>query len=341
LSPDLKDSWTSPLVVAAAAFALALALVPMLRALARRFGLLDRPNQRSSHARAVPRAGGVAVLASVLAALAVVPAFWQGQAATVVLGALALGVLGLADDRFGLPPGARITAQLAVALYIVGSVGPIERLPFPPPFDPPLGALGTPLSVLWIVAVVNFFNFLDGIDGLAALQAAVTAAGIAAVSWEAGAVLLAAALAGAAAGFLPFNWSPASVFLGDAGSYFLGCVLAALPLLAAPQARSSAVLFVALSLWFFLADASLTLARRAARGARVWQAHREHLYQDLSARLGHARVTLSLGAASLLLTAIGVGIWRSGATRAAWAALALALALFAGEWGAARRVRAA
>jgi UDP-N-acetylmuramyl pentapeptide phosphotransferase/UDP-N-acetylglucosamine-1-phosphate transferase len=339
LNPDFSDSWTSPLAVAGVAFAMALALTPALRTLARRFGLLDRPNQRSSHAGVVPRAGGVAILAAILAALSLAPVFWQGPAATVLLGALALGAIGLADDRFGLPPGVRITAQLAVALYIVASVGPIQRLPFPPPFDPALGALGTPLSVLWIVAVVNFFNFLDGIDGLATLQAAVTAAGIAAASWEAGAVLLAAALAGAAAGFLPFNWSPASVFLGDVGSYFLGCLLAALPLLAAPEARSSAVLLVALSLWLFLADASLTLFRRAARGARVWQAHREHLYQDLSARLGHARVTLALCAASLLLTAIGVGIWRSGTTSVARAALALAIALFAGEWVAARRVR--
>jgi UDP-N-acetylmuramyl pentapeptide phosphotransferase/UDP-N-acetylglucosamine-1-phosphate transferase len=337
----LSNSWTSPLAVAGVALALALALTPALRPLARRFGLLDRPNPRSSHATAVPRAGGAAVAASVLGALALAPAFWQGGAVSVLLGAVALGAVGLADDRFGLPPGVRITAQLAMALFIVASVGGIERLPFPPPFDPSLGALGVPLSVLWIVAVVNFFNFLDGIDGLAALQTAITAFGIAIAAWDAGAVLLAAALTGAAAGFLPFNWSPARVFLGDVGSYFLGSMLAALPMTAAPEARSSAVLLVALSLWLFLADATFTLGRRAGRGARVWEAHREHLYQDLSTRFGHARVTLALAAASVLLTGIGVAIWRTGRTGAAWAALALALLLFAGEWLAARRWRAA
>jgi UDP-N-acetylmuramyl pentapeptide phosphotransferase/UDP-N-acetylglucosamine-1-phosphate transferase len=110
---------------------------------------------------------------------------------------------------------------------------------------------------------VNFFNFLDGIDGLAALQTAITACGIALASWDAGTVILAAAVSGAAVGFLPFNWSPASVFLGDVGSYFLGCALATLPLAAPDAGRPGAVLLVGLSLWLFLADASFALARRA------------------------------------------------------------------------------
>ena len=126
---------------------------------------------------------------------------------------------------------------------------------------------------------------------------------------------MAGALAGAAAGFLPFNWARASVFLGDVGSYFLGFTLAALPLGAVPEWRSSAVLFVALSLWLFLADATWTLARRGLRGARVHEAHREHLYQQLAQRFGHARVTLSIGIASATLTgcrAAGAHDWKRG-----------------------------
>jgi Fuc2NAc and GlcNAc transferase len=340
VSPDLSDSWTSPFAVAGVAFALAVALTPALRALARRFGLLDRPNPPSSHVSVVPRAGGAAVAGSVLAALAVAPAAWRGRGGVVLLGALALGTIGLADDRFGLPAGVRLVAQLAVALGLVAAVGGLERLPLPAPLDPLLGPLGPPLAALWIVVVVNFFNFLDGIDGLAALQAAITAGGIALASWDASAVLLAAAVSGAAAGFLPFNWSPASVFLGDVGSYFLGCALATLPLAAPDAARPGAVLLVALSLWLFLADASLTLARRALRGARVWEAHREHLYQRLARRFGHARVTLALGAGSAALTAAALASWNQGAA-AAWGTLALALLFFGGEWMAARRAGAA
>jgi Fuc2NAc and GlcNAc transferase len=333
----MSMSGVSPWSVAGVAFAAALALTPALRGLARRFGLLDRPNTRSSHATVVPRAGGGAIVAAVPAALSLCPGFWQGGAAFALLGALALAGLGLVDDRVGLSPGVRIAAQLAIAFFVVAGVGAPERLPFPPPFDPVLGPLAAPVAMLWIVAVVNFFNFLDGIDGLATLQAAITAIGMALASWEAGAVLLAAAVAAASLGFLPFNWSPASIFLGDVGSYFLGGVLATLPLTAAPEARSSAILLVALSLWLFLADATFTLARRAARGARVWEAHREHAYQRLSQRFGHARVTLGICGASILLTGVGVAIWRTGETGAAWAALALALLLFAAEAAGARR----
>jgi Fuc2NAc and GlcNAc transferase len=331
---------TSPIpwTVAVVALGLALASTPVLRTLARRFGLVDRPNQRSSHATLVPRAGGAAVAASVFGGLLIAPGFWQGGAAAVLWGSLALAAVGLLDDRFGLSAAVRIAAQIGVAALVVARVGALERLPFPAPFDLPLGALGAPFAVLWIVAVVNFFNFLDGIDGLATLQAGITAVGIALASWESSAVLLAAALAGAALGFLPFNWSPASIFLGDVGSYFIGGLLAALPLTAGPGARASAMLLVALSLWLFLADASFTLLRRAGRGARVWEAHREHAYQRLAGRFGHAPVTLGLAFASLLLTAIALAAWRTGA---GWAALAVALALFAGESLLARRVRPA
>lgn len=331
--------------VAAIALVLALALTPALRALARRFGLIDRPNSRSSHAGPVPRAGGAAVAIAVVVALAIADvaaiapamASWGTGAAVVLAGALALGALGLADDRFSLPASVRIAGQLAVAAAIVGWLGGLPRLPLPPPFDVPLGALGAPLAALWIVAVVNFFNFLDGIDGLAALQAAVTAAGIAVASFEAGAALVAAALVGAALGFLPFNWSPASVFLGDVGSYFIGGALAALPLAAPEGARPGALLLVALSLSLFLADACLTLARRALRGERVWHAHREHLYQHLARRFGHAPVALAIGAASALVTTAALLAAADGRAAAAWAALALALLAFGGEWAAASR----
>jgi len=325
----------SPLAVAAVACASTLALTPLLRAAARRLGLLDKPNPRSSHQTVVPRGGGLAIALGTLVALGVAGGGLGGRATPVLLGALALAVVGLLDDRMSLSPGARVAAQLVVAALVVLELGGLERLPLPPPLDPPLGALGAPLAVLWIVAVVNFFNFLDGIDGLATLQAVVTASGIALAAREPALVLLAGALAGAALGFLPFNWARASVFLGDVGSYFLGFALAALPLAALPDWRSGAVLFVALSLWLFLADATWTLARRGLRGARVHEAHREHIYQRLASRFGHARVTLSIGIGSAVLTAVALVALASGSSALAWSGLGLALLLFAAEVAAA------
>jgi len=316
---------------AAAGFVLVLALTPLLRAAAKSIGLLDRPNARSSHAAIVPRGGGVAIALSVLGAFAIVHSGPLSQALPVLLGALALAVVGLSDDRLSLPAGVRVAAQAAVAIAVVTTLGGLERFPLPPPLDWPLGPLGAPLAAFWIVMVVNFFNFLDGIDGLAAFQAAITASGVVIAAWDPSLALLAGALAGAAAGFLPFNWSPASIFLGDAGSYFLGFTLAALPLAAPPDLRSSAVLFVSLSLWLFLADATFTLARRALRGERLHQAHREHLYQQLARRFGHARVTLSIGLASAMLTAFSLLALGTRSQAWLWAALGLAVAAFAVE----------
>ncbi len=331
-------SVTPPAVALGIALALSLALTPVLRAAALRWGLIDRPNARSSHQAVVPRGGGTAIALSVLAAL------WLASpgraldhgAVPVLLGGVALALIGLADDRASLSAFTRLLAQLGVAGLVVQSVGSFERIPLPALLEHHLGPLSAAVTILWIVAVVNIYNFLDGIDGLAAVQAIVTGVGVLLAGWGSFSALLAAALVGASAGFLPFNWSKASVFLGDVGSYFLGYVLAVLPLLAPRELRSQAALFVAVSLWLFLADATWTLAARALRGERLYEAHREHLYQRLSQRWGHARVTTAIGAGSVVLTAAALLWWRTQAPRWAWVALGLGLALFAVEWSLAR-----
>ena len=327
--------WTSSPVVLVLAFALTVGGTPLFRSGARRWGLLDRPTVRSSHSTVVPRGGGVAIVLSILVVLCLARSVWVDRpgAVALLLGGVALAALGLLDDRYGLSPLSRLAVQLAIAVAVVLSLGGFERLPLPPPLAWPLGLLAGPLAVLWIVAVVNFFNFLDGIDGLAPLQAVVTGVGLLLAAWDPLAVLLGAALAGASAGFLLFNWSPANVFLGDVGSYFLGYTLAALPLLAPPESRSQAVLFVALSLWLFLADATWTLVRRAIRGERWYGAHREHLYQYLALRWGHAKVATAMGVGSVALTAVALVAWRADGPAWAWLTLGLGAVLFAAEWG--------
>ena len=326
----------SPLSVTVVACVLTLALTPALRAAARRLGLLDRPNPRSSHQTVVPRGGGVAIALGSLGALALAGTGLGGRATPVLLGAVALAAVGLCDDRFSLPAGVRVAAQLLVAFAVVFALGGLDRAPLPSPLDVPLGAAGAAVAVVWIVAVVNFYNFLDGIDGLAALQGLLTGLGVALAGWDPFASLVGAALAGGCAAFLLFNWSPARIFLGDVGSLLLGFAFAALPLLAAPADRPRALFFVALSLWLFLADAAFTLVRRFARGARWHEAHREHLYQRLVASgSSHRAVALALGGGALLLTAAALLGWRGGNTFEFAAALA-ALALFAAEWRAVR-----
>jgi UDP-N-acetylmuramyl pentapeptide phosphotransferase/UDP-N-acetylglucosamine-1-phosphate transferase len=309
-------------------------LTPLIRTSARGLGLLDRPNPRSSHSGVIPRAGGLALLVAVGLSLALAPALWRQRPAAeaLLLGALVLAVVGLCDDRFGLPPLVKLGAQLVVALGFVSCAGGIDRLPLPPPLDLPLDPLGPALGVLWIVAVVNFYNFMDGIDGLAGLQTVITGAGIAVTGFDPFASFLGAALAGAAVGFLVFNWSPASIFLGDAGSSALGYTLATLPFLASRDARPGIVSFVAVSLWFFLTDATWTLLRRVARGERPHEAHREHLYQRLViSGFRHSRVSAGLGLAALGLTTLSLSALRIGDTASWWAVLFLAVVLFSLE----------
>jgi Fuc2NAc and GlcNAc transferase len=327
----------SPLLAAAIAFVVVLLAAPGVRLVAVRAGMVDVPGPRSSHARTTPRGGGLALLAGLAIALAVLASPpWPVAAMAVVGFGVLLALLGLADDRFSLPAAGRLAAQVALALGLVAAAGGLDRAPLPTPLDVSLGAAGGAVAALWVVAVANFYNFLDGIDGLAALQGVVTGLGIALAGWDPFVAVVAAALAGACAAFLRFNWPPARLFLGDVGSLLLGGTFAALPLLASPAERPRAVLFVAVSLALFLADATVTLVRRTARGARFTEPHREHLYQRLvRAGATHRTVTLALGAGAAVLTAAALAGWRYGGA-AEWLALGLAGALTAAEWAWAR-----
>jgi UDP-N-acetylmuramyl pentapeptide phosphotransferase/UDP-N-acetylglucosamine-1-phosphate transferase len=322
-------------LIAAVALGAALATALFVR-FAPRLGLMDVPNARSSHAAPVPRGGGLPLLAGAFVGVAAAATFdadgISAPSLAVGVGAALVGLVGLADDRFGLSPAVRLLAHAAAAALVVGAAGGLRELPLPAPLDLPLGALGAPLGVLWIVAVVNFYNFMDGIDGLAALQGAIAGAGIALATWSPPAAAVGAALAGGCLGFLPHNWSPARVFLGDVGSGTLGFAFAATPFLAPEPQRATALVFVAASLWLFLADPTWTLVRRVLRGALWYEPHREHAYQRLVlAGWSHARVAAVVGAGSLLLTLLALGAWRLDGSLAWWGVLATAVLLHAAE----------
>lgn len=314
------------------ALAVAILATPVVLHLAARVGLLDRPTERSSHVTVTPRGGGLAILLGVIVAVAVLEPSPPSDLRPVLLGGLVLALLGLADDRFALPVLPRLLAQIIAAVTVVRVTGAPDRLPLPQPLDLPLGPLGGPFTVLWILVVVNACNFMDGIDGLAALQAAVTGIAITLAAWDPSATRIAGATAGAALGFLVYNWSPARIFMGDVGSVLLGYTLAVLPLLAPSETRSSAMLFTALSLSPFLTDTTYTRLRRVLRGGRWWAPHREHLYQRLvAAGWSHGRVTLSTGAFAVVTTGAALVAWGTGSAPVAWGALGLMLALFLGE----------
>src|SRR5579864_4622936 len=291
------------------------ALIPLLR----RAAVLDHPNQRSLHAAPTPRGGGIALVAAiVLAWLALIAAGAAAPALLVVLfGAALLAAISWIDDVRGMSPAPRLLAQLVAV-----GLGMTALIPAGPVFQgwlmPGLAAVAAGLLWLWFV---NLFNFMDGIDGLAGSEAAAIASGLVLFAGfgagsDPGLVAFAATAAAAAFGFLVWNWAPARIFLGDVGSVPLGYLLGYLLLEVAARGFWKIALILPL---YFLADATLTLARRLARGERVWQAHREHFYQRAVQRgLGHAAVVRRVIAADLILIACG---W---AAENGWGTLGLA-----------------
>jgi FlaA1/EpsC-like NDP-sugar epimerase/UDP-N-acetylmuramyl pentapeptide phosphotransferase/UDP-N-acetylglucosamine-1-phosphate transferase len=304
----------------------------LVRRLAPGWGLLDVPNQRSSHSRPVPRGGGIGLLCGVVAGFLVANALSPGgnrDAATLLLASAPIAAAGLIDDLKSLRAGLRLLVQVACASFFVGFLGDFDRFlaPLPGSFA---GALAYVAAVIWMVAVANFFNFMDGSDGLATGQAILTCLGVVLAGWSITGSILAWVIAGAALGFLLHNWSPARIFLGDVGSETLGFLLAGLPLLAAPQARLRALLAVAVGLALFLFDPVATLFLRFRRRAPLGHSHREHFYQRLlTPGLSHGSLAGGLIAAGAVLAVAGALSFRY--PRFLLPAIALAVLVFGAE----------
>ena len=297
---------------------------------ATRLGLLDVPNERSSHVDTTPRGGGIGIVAGVAAGVVYLTAKGiplERNLGVLLAGAGVLAALGVIDDRRSVPARYRLVAQLVVAVAVVALIGGVDRLPLPPPADLQIGWLGVPLAVVWLVTVTNFYNFMDGIDGLAGGQGFASCCGVIIGIWSLGAVELAVMLGAACLGFLLLNSPPARIFLGDSGSYSMGFAIAGLPLLAPQFGRPMAMFAVAVGLALFLLDPLETLVRLARAGRRIGVAHRAHSYQALApTRDRHRRVTLALVLTGLALS-LGGGLsyhlqWL------AWPVLVVALAAF-------------
>ena len=264
---------------------------------------LDEPNERSMHSRPVPAGAGIGIVAT---ALLLWP-WWHTRTdafqLALLAGCVALGLVSLADDHWRLSPALRFGAQAAVVAVCLLALPTEARLVPILPLALERGVVA--LAWLWFI---NLFNFMDGIDGLAGSEAVAVAIGYLAVGAFAGLDDpywgLALVIAASAGGYLFWNWHPAMVFMGDAGSIPLGFLLGWLMLDLALAGAWPAGLILPL---YFLADATLTLLVRARRGETLWQAHRQHFYQR--AVLGGTRPA-------------GV-VWRVGAVNATLLALAL------------------
>lgn len=271
------------------AFAVCLVVCELVRRFALRRALLDAPNARSLHATAVPRLGGVGIFLTT-ASLGFAETPLTDAPRLVSLGAACvLALVGLRDDVKPLSSGLRFALQILVGAVFLGCVGVPSLLLLPGLTVPLPSAAIAVLLVVWFVAVLNIYNFMDGMDGLAGSQATLGAFALAVVQGDASTVLV--VLGAAALGFLAHNAPPARMFLGDAGSYFLGTIFASTVINGLHAGISVGESSLAIAP--FLLDGTFTILRRASRGEKIWQAHRSHLYQRaVQTGLSHRDVLL-------------------------------------------------
>jgi Fuc2NAc and GlcNAc transferase len=269
--------------------------------------LVDIPNPRSSHSRPTPRGGGIAIGVAFLLATCWL---WMTDRVesdiflALAGGGLLVAAIGFWDDHGHVP------ARWRMLVHLLASVWSLYWL-YGASAEPP-SADSDALSAVWVLAglfivwMLNLFNFMDGIDGIAGVEAlfAATSGALIVSIQPSGApaldsAVLLLALALATAGFLFWNWPPAKIFMGDAGSGFLGFTLAVLVIHTAHENWTNLVAWLIL-LGVFLVDASLTLLRRMLSGQRWYEAHRSHAYQQAACRLGsHQTVTLAVAAINL------------------------------------------
>lgn len=288
------------ILMANAAFFAALLLTGALRRYALHAQLIDRAGDRSSHVAPTPRGGGASIVLVTIALL--VLAHWLlGVPAALVTGLAGGGaivaLIGWLDDHGHVRPAIRLAAHFAGAIWLVCWIGPLplDAVPF---WHADWGIAARILSVLFLVWMINLYNFMDGIDGIAAGEALAVLLGGSLVLVGAGAGTPAALappliLAAATMGFLPWNWPPARIFMGDASSGFLGFMLAGI---AIAMGQLSPPLGIAWAILpgVFIADATVTLLRRLARREKVYEAHRAHAYQRWTRRIGeHLPVTMT------------------------------------------------
>jgi UDP-N-acetylmuramyl pentapeptide phosphotransferase/UDP-N-acetylglucosamine-1-phosphate transferase len=328
----------APLMVAAAAV-LSAGLIAMLLPALRRHALA-RPNARSSHREPTPQGGGIAVIAATVA-VAALAAFafvkLRPDDTTQLLWVLGATVLmagvGAVDDIRAVPVLPRLLLQaLAVAIAVTALPADLRIVPALPWWIERTLLVGGGLYFL------NLVNFMDGIDWMTVAEVVPVTGGLLAAGWlgalPAPGIVAALALLGAVLGFAPFNRPVARLFLGDVGSLPIGLLLAWLLALVAGNGHLAAALLLPL---YYLADASLTLARRLMAGERVWQAHRTHFYQRATDRgFTVSEIVGRVFALNVVLATLGVisiavpAWWMSFAALAAGAALvASLLALFA------------
>lgn len=312
------------------AFATSAVLTPLARAIALRVGAYDEPTRRHVHKSPIPRLGGLAVVIGFFVSLLALYGIGTSSLGQMLFnkpmlvlglfcGGIAAATLGALDDLKGVRALHKITVQIAIAVAAYAFGFRIDAIALPWIGSIDLGLLAVPATVFWFVAVMNAVNLIDGLDGLAGGIAFIACVSNFVVGWMNESllvILLSAALAGAVLGFLIYNFNPASIFMGDTGSLFLGFALAATSLLGSSikSATTVSLLVPILALGVPIMDTLFAMVRRYLERRPIFGADRGHIHHKLlDLGLTHRRAVLVLYAVSSVLAvgAVAVALGRS------------------------------
>lgn len=296
------------LKVLATAFFVTLLVTPLVIKLGRKIGAIDHPDYRKSHIQSKPRLGGLGIFLGFFVSTILFSNLLDNI--VIIVGALAMLVLGSLDDLMDLKPATKVLVEMIVAAMVVGSGLQFEFLSHSFSGGIILGWLSGPLTFLWIVGVTNAINLIDGLDGLASGIGIIAGFILALIAILNGgqAAFLSLALVGSLLGFIRYNFYPSKIFMGDSGSLFLGFILAILSIISNPESRTLLSLIVpVLILGVPIFDIIFAFARRLFSKKPIFQADKDHIHHRfLKLGFSQRKTVLILWLLSLFLGGSGL-----------------------------------
>ena len=283
----MNHNWLLYIAAFASAFAITLVTTPLAKKISIKVGAIDYPKDRGVHKKPMPRMGGIAIVLGFMVTVLVLYRFEAAmdvkQFSGFIVGASIIVILGVMDDIKNLSAKLKFSVQIVAALIVIFSGTRIDVVLWP--VTAYLQVFSIPITLIWIVGVTNAVNLIDGLDGLAAGVSSIAALCLMVLCFITGtstAVMLTAALAGACMGFLPRNFNPAEIFMGDSGSTFLGFVLGVSSILGVFKGYAILALVVSmLCLGLPVFDTIFAMLRRIAKNKPIMEADRGHLHHRL------------------------------------------------------------
>lgn len=313
----MAHNWLLYIAAFASAFAISIVMTPIAKVISEKVGAIDYPKDRGMHKKPMPRMGGIAIVCGFLITVLMLSPFINEletkKLMGLIIGSAIIAVLGAVDDVKNLSAKLKLAVQIIAALVVVASGVRIHFVvwPFAAVFD----ALSIPFTMVWIIGVTNAVNIIDGLDGLAAGVSSIAALCIMVLCILTGsetAVVLMAAIAGACIGFLPRNFNPAEIFMGDIGATFIGFVLSVTSIIGVFKGYTLLALVVSVfCLGLPIFDTLFAMGRRALSGKPIMQADRGHLHHrliDKGYSQKQAVITLYVISAGCGLLAIAISV---------------------------------